>query len=88
MRHPTERFWFKLAARFGCTVLELKRRMYTGEFASWVAYYGMEPWDVPIEHWPKNVGRVPMSADEMRSKFLAIANAHNRKIGAPEVKRG
>lgn len=44
MEHPDRFFLFRLAALFGCTVRELKKRVSSKELIEWMAFYNLDPW--------------------------------------------
>lgn len=38
-------FWMRLALAWGCTVREAQARCDADEFAYWLAFYRLDPWD-------------------------------------------
>ena len=81
MAQPEERFWFRLAALWGCPVCEAKERCSSEEFTHWRAFYGIEPWGceladmlaaricMTVAAWSGNGKKTQYSLDEFMFKF-------------------
>ena len=76
--------WFRLAARWGCTVAEAQRRCSAAEFAEWVAFYSLEPWGL-VDRLVESFGRGGAAEPETLEDLIAPFESHLRASGTEVI---